>query len=61
MHWFERHQLMLDVCEGMEFLHSPVYPSGKSKLVSFNEDQDEADEEVAINGGPACYQVFRSD
>jgi serine/threonine protein kinase len=36
--WTDRHQMMLDICEGMEFLHSNVYADGSTKKVLFHQD-----------------------
>jgi hypothetical protein len=36
--WTDRYQLMLDICEGMEFLHSSLYADGSKKLVLFHQD-----------------------
>jgi serine/threonine protein kinase len=33
--WADRHQMMLDICEGMEFLHSNVYPMAQQRKSSF--------------------------
>jgi hypothetical protein len=38
MFWNERYQMMLDICEGMEFLHSNVYANGSKKKVLFHQD-----------------------
>jgi hypothetical protein len=36
--WKDRYQMMLDICEGMEFLHSNVYADGSKKQVLFHQD-----------------------
>jgi hypothetical protein len=36
--WTDRYQMMLDICEGMEFLHSKVYADGSKKQVLFHQD-----------------------
>jgi hypothetical protein len=38
MCWTDRYQMMLDICEGMEFLHSNAYADGKLKQVLFHQD-----------------------
>jgi hypothetical protein len=38
MPWTDRYQLMLDICEGMEFLHSNTYADGEIKQVIFHQD-----------------------
>jgi serine/threonine protein kinase len=36
--WVDRHQLMLDICEGMAYLHSSVSPDGSQKAELFHQD-----------------------
>lgn len=36
--WEFKKQMMLDLCEGMEFLHSCTYPTGKKKREVFHQD-----------------------
>jgi hypothetical protein len=36
--WADRYQMMLDICEGMEFLHSNVYADGSMKKVLLHQD-----------------------
>jgi hypothetical protein len=38
MPWKERYQIMRDIYEGMEFLHSSVFDDGKKKQVLFHQD-----------------------
>lgn len=38
MPWSDRVQLMIDICEGMEFLHSGVFADGKPKMELFHQD-----------------------
>jgi hypothetical protein len=36
--WVDRHQLMLDICEGMAYLHSSIHPDGSQKAELFHQD-----------------------
>jgi serine/threonine protein kinase len=36
--WKDRHQLMMDLCAGMEFLHSGKFADGSAKQVIFHQD-----------------------
>jgi serine/threonine protein kinase len=37
--WELRYQMMLDICEGMEFLHAPIHPlDGTMKKQCFHQD-----------------------
>jgi LRR receptor-like serine/threonine-protein kinase FLS2 len=38
MDWVDRHQLMLDICEGMAYLHSSIHPDGSLKAELFHQD-----------------------
>jgi serine/threonine protein kinase len=55
MPWKDRYQIMRDVYEGMEFLHSNVYADGSIKQVLFHQDLKSANvllsmEENALRG-----------
>lgn len=49
--WQERHQLMKDICEGMEFLHSSAYPDGSAKPVLFHQDLKSANVLLSMEDG----------
>jgi hypothetical protein len=38
MKWSTRYQMMLDICEGMAFLHSATYADGSAKKELFHQD-----------------------
>jgi serine/threonine protein kinase len=38
MSWDERYQMLIDICDGMEFLHAAAYASGETKLEVFHQD-----------------------
>jgi serine/threonine protein kinase len=38
LRWSERYKMMLDVCEGMAFLHFNVYAAKKAKHFLFHQD-----------------------
>jgi serine/threonine protein kinase len=61
MSWDVRHQMMLDVCEGMAFLHSPVYASGKSKPILWHQDLKSANVLLAMEGNPPTIRGKISD
>jgi Leucine-rich repeat (LRR) protein len=61
MPWDARHQMMLDVCEGMAFLHSPVYASGKSKPILWHQDLKSANVLLAMEGNPPIIRGKISD
>jgi serine/threonine protein kinase len=52
MPWTNRYQMMLDICEGMEFLHSNVYPDGSVKQVLFHQDLKSANILLCMEGSP---------
>lgn len=51
MTWQERYQLMKDICEGMEFLHSSTYPDGSAKQVLFHQDLKSANVLLSMEHG----------
>jgi serine/threonine protein kinase len=51
MRWSERYQMMLDVCEGMAFLHSNVYADKTAKQVMFHQDLKSANVLLSAEGG----------
>jgi serine/threonine protein kinase len=38
MSWKDRHQMMIDLCDGMEFLHAGTYADGSPKMELFHQD-----------------------
>jgi hypothetical protein len=48
--WTDRYQMMLDICEGMEFLHSNVYPDGSAKQVLFHQDLNSGNVLIDVHG-----------
>jgi serine/threonine protein kinase len=38
MKWSTRYQMMLDICEGMAYLHSPTYHDGSEKKEIYHQD-----------------------
>jgi hypothetical protein len=61
MPWKDRHQLMLDICEGMEFLHSNVYSDGRVKQVLFHQDLKSGNVLLCMEGTPAALRGKISD
>jgi hypothetical protein len=61
MPWAERYQMMLDICEGMEFLHSNVYAGGKMKKVLFHQDFKSGNVLLCMEGTPASLRGKISD
>jgi brassinosteroid insensitive 1-associated receptor kinase 1 len=52
MSWSDRYQIMLDICEGMEFLHSEEYADGSQKLVLFHQDLKSGNILLKMEGSP---------
>jgi hypothetical protein len=50
--WPVRYQMMLDISEGMEFLHSNVYADGSTKQVLFHQDLKSANVLLCMEGSP---------
>jgi hypothetical protein len=61
MPWTNRHQMMLDICEGMEFLHSNVYPDGSMKKVLFHQDLKSGNVLMCMEGTPPTLRGKVSD
>jgi hypothetical protein len=61
MCWTDRHQMMLDICEGMEFLHSNVYPDGSTKKVLFHQDMKSGNVLTCMEGTPPIIRGKISD
>jgi LRR receptor-like serine/threonine-protein kinase FLS2 len=61
MPWTDRYQMMLDICEGMEFLHSNVYASGKMKKVLFHQDLKSGNILLCMEGSPLTLRGKISD
>jgi hypothetical protein len=49
--WSTRYQMMLDICEGMAFLHSGEYPDGSIKQVLYHQDLKTANVMLVAEGG----------
>jgi hypothetical protein len=54
--WTFRHQMMIDICEGMEFLHSGMNEDGSSKQVLFHQDLKSANVLMCMEGIPATLR-----
>jgi somatic embryogenesis receptor kinase 1 len=61
MSWRVRYQMMLDICEGMEFLHSGVYADGSLKKVLFHQDLKSANLLMCMEGSPPSLRGKISD
>jgi serine/threonine protein kinase len=61
MPWTDRYQMMLDICEGMEFLHSNVYASGKMKKVLFHQDLKSGNVLLCMEGSKPILRGKISD
>jgi hypothetical protein len=61
MPWKDRYQMMLDICEGMEFLHSNVYPDGSVKQVLFHQDLKSGNILICMEGTPPTLRGKISD
>jgi hypothetical protein len=59
--WADRYQMMLDICEGMEFLHSNVYADGKTKKVLFHQDLKSGNVLLCKEGSPSTLRGKISD
>jgi hypothetical protein len=59
--WTDRYQMMLDICEGMEFLHSKVYADGSQKKVLFHQDLKSGNVLLAMEGSPPTLRGKISD
>jgi serine/threonine protein kinase len=51
MRWSTRYQMMLDICEGMAFLHSPTHEDGTEKQELFHQDLKSANIMLVAEGG----------
>jgi hypothetical protein len=61
MPWTDRYQMMLDICEGMEFLHSNAYADGKLKQVLFHQDLKSGNVLLCMEGSPPTLRGKISD
>jgi hypothetical protein len=61
MSWTDRYQMMLDICEGMEFLHSNVYADGKTKKLLFHQDLKSGNILLCMEGNPSVLRGKISD
>jgi hypothetical protein len=61
MPWADRYQMMLDICEGMEFLHSKVYADGSIKKVLFHQDLKSGNVLLCMEGSPSILRGKISD
>jgi hypothetical protein len=52
--WKNRHQLMIDLCAGMEFLHSVTFADGSAKQVLFHQEIH-GSQQVSHRGGTKGY------
>jgi hypothetical protein len=59
--WTDRHQMMLDICEGMEFLRSNVYPDGSAKQLLFHQDLKSGNVLLCMEGSPPSLRGKISD
>jgi hypothetical protein len=59
--WTDRYQMMLDICEGMEFLHSKVYANGSKKQVLFHQDLKSGNVLLVMEGSPSTLRGKISD
>jgi serine/threonine protein kinase len=59
--WTDRYQMMLDICEGMEFLHSNVYPDGSMKKVLLHQDLKSGNVLMCMEGTPLTLRGKISD
>jgi serine/threonine protein kinase len=61
MLWTDRYQMMLDICEGMEFLHSNVYADSSQKQVLFHQDLKSGNVLLCIEGTSSTLRGKISD
>jgi serine/threonine protein kinase len=61
MPWADRYQMMIDICEGMEFLHANVYPDGSAKQVLFHQDLKSGNVLLCMEGSPPTLRGKISD
>jgi hypothetical protein len=61
MPWTDRYQMMIDICEGMEFLHSNVYPDGSTKKILFHQDLKSGNILLCMEGSPPILRGKISD
>ena len=51
MPWSDRYQMMADICEGMEFLHSGTFADGSPKMELFHQDLKSSNILLAMERG----------
>jgi serine/threonine protein kinase len=51
MPWSDRYQVMVDLCEGMEFLHAGTFADGKPKMELFHQDIKSSNALLSLEGG----------
>jgi serine/threonine protein kinase len=51
LRWSTRYQIMLDICEGMAFLHSSTHADGAAKQELFHQDLKSANVLLTADGG----------
>jgi serine/threonine protein kinase len=56
MPWKERHQIMVDICKGMDFLHSDRFEDGSRKQVLFHQDLKSGNVLLCMKGSPATLR-----
>jgi hypothetical protein len=61
MPWTDRYQMMLDIFEGMEFLHSKVYADGSIKKVLLHQDLKSGNVLLCMEGSPPTLRGKISD
>jgi serine/threonine protein kinase len=61
MDWADRYQMMIDICEGMEFLHSNVYADGSTKNALFHQDLKSGNVLLCMEGSPPALRGKISD
>jgi hypothetical protein len=61
MSWTDRYQMMLDICEGMEFLHSRDYLDGSTKQILLHQDLKSGNVLMSMEGTPPTLRGKISD
>jgi serine/threonine protein kinase len=61
MPWSDRHQMMLDICEGMAFLHASLDVDGNAKPVIFHQDLKSGNVLLSMEGSPPTLRGKISD
>jgi serine/threonine protein kinase len=57
MPWSDRHQIMIDLCAGMEFLHAGTFADGEPKMELFHQDIKSSNVLLSIEDGEVRSKI----